>query len=890
MSRRKSSTELLTWCIEPFHVIPTVRPHHLDEHFQAKGTAASETSSNSNSAESFIVARKKKLAERLAYVRKVMLQQKSKRVQLAEKIKRQQLAAEKNREHSLRKISSRCSEKVDRAKRVSRQQKIQDMSLRQAQRENILKRMNESTERREKLLRKGKGLFDAQGSTRKNAAIKIQSWLRACYFSKVLEKFRELDLDTLVQRKSENQIDFATMSRKLISRHTIGCSKELFAKLCHIDSGACKRQNVSRVFLSAYMIVACPESVFSTDGDAEHVLKKSASDLIQAFRKWIFLYKSLQGAKYFSEFAKAWKQYRMDFDDWKQIDQSRLVDGLVAHYMELEALKETVSGNPETEAHWFPNIEAQQEIIYKKLLTLGSNKAIRRLKKRKSASGPSETQEKSLFSEEEQTESELDTSCDSSADPDCRGSSENETEEVPQLAKPTWHNSRVYPDEFGSNENISLSDGLTNEKLAHELAINPAFRFARADEANDEKAQIRAMAKEQFRVTLSSELSKSPPDLSRVPKVLDDIRKLILDVSMGSKMVSTQVNEALDIDLITQQIAHGAFDMEKCLKYICTVLSQLCAPVRDARIGDIFKLTDPTSVIVEVFEVLSLMKLDLANYHIETILPYIQMHSVEYERKKFQDRLDMGEVSLNLTSEWLRSNVRSDNGSADDYEKMLSASFVKLLFSISQESSRSVPETYAMDAERLLEIQRQLNSLIKVEAVITVVKTVAPALREEVEFLRELKENLLILLNHSGTSMKDIYLQMCKGIQTFEERTWKRNIPESSYLLMKGMILKIDNESDTIRKLITQRVSNFMECVVCLSKSVFGDHKGSTSLLNNAEASTELNCVPEEKVEKLGLVEIKSELFEVSEKARLLFSHNKRVYAPFYDKILRGDW
>lgn len=41
----------------------------------------------------------------------------------------------------------------------------------------------------------------------------------------------------------------------------------------------------------------------------------------------------------------------------------------------------------------------------------------------------------------------------------------------------------------------------------------------------------------------------------------------------------------------------------------------------------------------EIFEVMDLMKMDMANFTIQQIRPYCQQQSVEYERKKFQDFL-----------------------------------------------------------------------------------------------------------------------------------------------------------------------------------------------------------------------------------------------------------
>lgn len=39
-------------------------------------------------------------------------------------------------------------------------------------------------------------------------------------------------------------------------------------------------------------------------------------------------------------------------------------------------------------------------------------------------------------------------------------------------------------------------------------------------------------------------------------------------------------------------------------------------------------------------ELLDVMKLDMANFHIQQIRPHIQQKSIQYERQKFQEFLD----------------------------------------------------------------------------------------------------------------------------------------------------------------------------------------------------------------------------------------------------------
>ena len=50
----------------------------------------------------------------------------------------------------------------------------------------------------------------------------------------------------------------------------------------------------------------------------------------------------------------------------------------------------------------------------------------------------------------------------------------------------------------------------------------------------------------------------------------------------------------------------------------------------------------------EIYEVLDLMGMDMANFTIQKIRPYIQQQSVDYERKKFAEFLKTQTGTKNL--------------------------------------------------------------------------------------------------------------------------------------------------------------------------------------------------------------------------------------------------
>eukprot|EP00057_Strongylocentrotus_purpuratus_P008072 XP_011662546.1 PREDICTED: T-complex protein 11-like protein 1 [Strongylocentrotus purpuratus] len=91
----------------------------------------------------------------------------------------------------------------------------------------------------------------------------------------------------------------------------------------------------------------------------------------------------------------------------------------------------------------------------------------------------------------------------------------------------------------------------------------------------------------------------------------------------------------------------------KLTAFVVPLMSKLCAPVRDEEIAKLATLTEPVEIFREIFRVLELMKLDMANFTIQSLRPHLQQKSIEYERNKFQEFLKTQQDGLQYTSEWL---------------------------------------------------------------------------------------------------------------------------------------------------------------------------------------------------------------------------------------------
>merc|ERR1712038_1224130 len=153
------------------------------------------------------------------------------------------------------------------------------------------------------------------------------------------------------------------------------------------------------------------------------------------------------------------------------------------------------------------------------------------------------------------------------------------------------------------------------------------------------------------------------------------------------------------------------------------VMGMLCAPVRDEQIAALKQETDVVKVFKGIMETLETMKLDMANFTIQTIRPTIEKESKEYEKKKFQEFLETQEDGLVSTRQWLVRHAPSQ-AEIDDpkYKKLLAArilheSYVEIL---EWDDYYPLPETLAMDTKRILALGDRVERTAVSTAVILI--------------------------------------------------------------------------------------------------------------------------------------------------------------------------
>ncbi|EKM60401.1 uncharacterized protein PHACADRAFT_132934 [Phanerochaete carnosa HHB-10118-sp] len=174
--------------------------------------------------------------------------------------------------------------------------------------------------------------------------------------------------------------------------------------------------------------------------------------------------------------------------------------------------------------------------------------------------------------------------------------------------------------------------------------------------------------------------SRLRPLLAELLEVLISIvRPVVLGptgLSLQASVVSSQeqddshvayLRSILDADLIQEEIEHGVFDPSGVFKAVGDIMRCYCASMRDQAINQMVALAESCSpggtgtkvdvvrVIRLCFEILELIKLDVANNQLQTLRPYLVRSAAQFELKMFRENRQKDPLPLKTTRQWLQA-------------------------------------------------------------------------------------------------------------------------------------------------------------------------------------------------------------------------------------------
>ncbi|XP_050454121.1 T-complex protein 11-like protein 1 isoform X2 [Cataglyphis hispanica] len=433
------------------------------------------------------------------------------------------------------------------------------------------------------------------------------------------------------------------------------------------------------------------------------------------------------------------------------------------------------------------------------------------------------------------------------------------------------------PPKFVSfDEIVKTANGMKNMALAHEIAVDKNFQLQKLEpEDGSFHRRVKEIMHKAFWNLLAKKLAEDPPDYSHALILLKEIKESLDElVPPQNSRIKENIREVLDLDLIKQQAEKGVLDFHHYAQYIISVMSKICAPVRDERIKELSQQVDIIETFKGVMELLQLMRLDLANFTITMMRPNIIAMSVEYEKAKFAEFLKINSNGLQYTEKWLLSHfdpekIASSSSSDTSNIRQITHSLVtEAYLDLLEWDFNPNAETLMLDQGRILELRDTTSRLSVIGSVILLVNnTIGAPIHGISSFKKNIKEHLNALLDsvHSNKDLKaampNIVLQVKEDVKaTLREVDAPELSPELETLL-EGQIADLVDTKHKIRYLVSLRIRQFLQKII------------------------QTQSVAPQQVPP-GLSSLQEELTAIAARFVILISHNRSVFGEYYQDIV----
>lgn len=630
-------------------------------------------------------------------------------------------AAIKARERHLAQVAAHCAEEVQRAKRVAedtREKKAAenlklkgDMEerLAEAERRRVLYQQSQRRTRATFLPPVEEKKFAANNWKPRNddeAARLIQKAWRNRQRRHVVHNFMQLGLTVDSIKKTE----FEDVGALLSQEKVLACTSNIM-KLCGLhdnDGASAEERTAVRIFLSTFLILGHPDYVLSQEGVQEQDLIAKAEQLLLSFGSVI---SSPQKTSLFSPLssqlaalAESYASFQSAFLAWKDHDASVLLQTMLAQFVELDAIWQTVKNDTDggVAEDYREGIQRNQTQLLVRLKRLaGPEKAMDMIRLAVRANRKTKSKKKyvgDIRPRAIQSEPPIDQVHQLSSQP----------------ATHSWKSTSLVPD---------------NRTVVHELAINKEYRI-------DIKSRVDTRGPLNQAISQSMRDSLELGDSMWIVGVAEIIREKLLRLVVPGKSLYNLISETLDLKLIADQVTLGSFSYERFYSFMNSILPKLCAPVRDAEVRALVQdqNEDPIERLAKLIYVIDLLLLDHANFTLQTHAPMLRKEAASYEQGCFSKMVETGSPSRTIQW-WNHARARAvedaSRRAADGVsylstrltpERIYSQGLVDLAIAVTKLDDHDLPETLELDRERILRMRSDVLRMITIDAILLTAK------------------------------------------------------------------------------------------------------------------------------------------------------------------------
>lgn len=447
---------------------------------------------------------------------------------------------------------------------------------------------------------------------------------------------------------------------------------------------------------------------------------------------------------------------------------------------------------------------------------------------------------------------------------------------------PTGYMVPPSPPKFVSIEEImKAAHGVSNMVLAHEIAVDNEFTIEKVNAPeNSLEKQVKEIMHKAFWDLLEESLGSDPPEYDHALILLKEVKENLLEILPTQGKMKAHINEVLDIDLIRQKAENDALDVRYYGEFVVDLMSKLCAPARDEMVAQIREKEGVVALFREILRVMEILKMDIANFTIQQIRPFIQQQSVDYERKKFLEFLKAQQENnldgLQYTRDWLARGAdklmypdspqegAAAAGPQPTPVAILNNAYLELL---QWEETKSYPETLLMDAGRLSECGDRVARLTVIASVLLVTyNTIGAPIAGIRDLKTKLKDHTSIILADTPvkelpTVMENVAEQVIKEVSSSLVKHGFSALDDTRRSLLHNQITTITSESNPVYNIIQKRVDGFILQLISTNQ-------------------------PQRVQLPAGLSAVSEELNKVCGQFLRLISHNRAVFGMHYAEII----
>ena len=223
----------------------------------------------------------------------------------------------------------------------------------------------------------------------------------------------------------------------------------------------------------------------------------------------------------------------------------------------------------------------------------------------------------------------------------------------------------------------------------------------------------------------AEELSSSPPNVSRVPKLLDMVRDSLVE-SLPRRLrarVSQELRDVLDWRLVRYKL-NDTRTLAGLVDYVAAKVAELGAPIRAPQIRSeaselrqrLVNATDSPSVVVpQIFifllKIIGQLKKDIAEFSLASIGPQLAAHAVEYRREFYQECMPPP-AEWQSSKKWLEHLQLPPECStaigSPEWQKSTFSCVVSGILSLLQSANTTSDTRWAFFPEELLHFEKPL--------------------------------------------------------------------------------------------------------------------------------------------------------------------------------------